>query len=108
MPQVFKYVRDKAVQIEVTSGHVSAAYINQDGRYAVIVQNSEQGPHEITGLPAGTYGITSSGKAASGGYLIETPSADVTIATGETLTFRVPTTGGLITVFSKSTARAGE
>ncbi|NQT36447.1 MAG: hypothetical protein HQ581_03105 [Planctomycetes bacterium] len=104
MPQVFKYVRDKAVQIEVTSGD-AAAYINQDGRYAVIIQNATQGPHEVIGLPAGVYGITSSGRA-TGGYLIETSSPDVTIKAGETLTFRVATTGGLITVFTKSTPGA--
>lgn len=53
MPQVFKYVRDKAVQIDVTSGD-AAAYINQDGRYAVIIQNATRGPHKVIGLPAGS------------------------------------------------------
>jgi len=100
MPQVFKYVRRSAVQIEVTSGN-AAAYINQDGRYVVIIQNATQGSHSIEGLPAGVYGITSSGFTARG-YLTEAGSPDVTIAAGETMRFRVPTKRGLITVFSKS------
>ena len=44
MAQVFKYVRRDALQIEVSSGN-GAAYINQDGVYAVIFENSSFGSH---------------------------------------------------------------
>ena len=100
MPQVFKYARFNATQIKVVSGN-GVAYINQNGGYAVVLENTTLGPHNIIGLPAGTYGITSSGTDISNNYLMQVVTADVTIANGETLTFNVPTTGGLITVFTK-------
>jgi chitodextrinase len=100
MPQVFKYVRFNALQIGVTSGN-GVAYINQNGGYAVILENTTLGPHNIIGLPAGTYSIASSGFDVGGSYLTEDNLPDVTINQGETLTFTALTTGGLITVFSK-------
>ena len=101
MPQVFKYARFNATQIKVVSGN-GVAYINQNGGYAVVLENTTLGPHNIIGLPAGTYGITSTGTDINNNYLMQVTTADVTIATGETLTFNVPTTGGLITVFTQS------
>ena len=101
IPQVFKYVRLGAVQIDVPTGN-AVAYINTNNDYSVIMGNTTFGPHNIIGLPSGSYGVTSSGLDAGNSYLMEASSADVTITNGETLTFNALTTGGLITVFSKS------
>ena len=101
MSQVFKYVKIGAVQLGVSSGN-GVAYRNPNGQLVAVFLNNSFGTHTVSGLPAGTYGITSTGNDSVGVLQLQSPSPDVTIGAGESLSFDVLTTAGLVTVFSKS------
>ncbi len=109
MVQFMKYVRIGALEIEA-SGTNAVAYIGKNGGYTVIFQNptGDYGPFTITGLPAGTYGVTSSGHNSSNTYKHELAYSDLTITAGQDLVFSVSTAStwldSIVTVFQKSGA----
>jgi hypothetical protein len=96
--QYFKFIRSGAVRIGASTTNTSfdpVAFINTNGKYAVVVKASTGGSITIQGLPAGTYGIK---YTTSTQYDID--AADVTINTGGSLTASIPATG-VITIYGK-------
>jgi hypothetical protein len=96
--QYFRYIRPGAVRVDVTSGKSEfhpLAFINQSGKYVVVVKADAGGSFSVEGLPPGRYGIT---------YTTATESLiganDVTLAQGQNLSASIPAKG-VITVFAK-------
>lgn len=100
LQQYFKYVRLNAVRIGATSTNTATydpvAFRNADGRQVVVVRNGSTTPFLVTGLPAGTYGITYSSPGISN---VSRP--DVTIPAGGTITTQGGSSGA-VTIFQKS------
>jgi hypothetical protein len=96
--QYFRYIRPGAVRVAVTSGKSEfhpLAFINKNGKYAVVVKADASGSFTVGGLPAGQYGIT---------YTTATQSLiaanDVSLAQGQNVTASIPAKG-VITIFAK-------
>lgn len=96
--QYFRYVRTGAQRIEAVTGNPNfdpVAFINSNGRYAVVVKALSGGAFGIQGLPAGTYGL----KYTTGSeYGVDLP--DVVVVPGQTLTASIPT-AGVITIYAR-------
>jgi hypothetical protein len=96
--QFFRYVRFHAVRVGATStdpDFAAVAFRNTDGKFVVVVRAPNDIPFLVSGLPAGTYGVT----YASGGQAGVNPP-DVTIAAGASVTVTVPG-GGVATIFGR-------
>jgi hypothetical protein len=96
--QYFKFVRSGARRIDAASGNVNfdpLAFINTNGKYAVVVKAAANGSFTILGLPPGNYGIK---YTTSSQYNID--QTDVTVNSGQGLTTSIPA-AGVITVYGK-------
>jgi hypothetical protein len=97
--QYMKYIRPGARRIGATSSNpvfVPVAFINTDGRYAVVVKaEGGGGPFTVAGLPAGTYAVS---WTENGGQQATTQLADVTIGAGQVLATTLPVEGALTIV----------
>jgi hypothetical protein len=99
--QYFKFIRAGAVRFQATSSNASfqpLAFVNPKGDDVVVVNAGQGGEISINGLNAGTYGI----KYTTGSqYDVDLP--DVTVASGQSLTTRIPA-AGVITIYGKSSS----
>jgi hypothetical protein len=96
--QYFKFIRSGAKRIEALSGDAAfdpLAFINQNGKYVVVVKASAGGTFNVKGLPAGTYGIK---YTTASQY--DTDRPDVTISGGQNLPANIPA-AGVITVYAR-------
>jgi hypothetical protein len=105
--QYFSFVRPGAVRIDATSSEGACdplAFINADGRYAVVIR-TQAGTHVgIEGLPLGQYGIkytTGDGIASVKEYNKDLP--DILLAAGQPLATSMPD-AGIMTVYGKPEA----
>lgn len=95
--QYFRYVRPGAVRIRATSADGAfnpAAFINSNGKYAVVIKADRGGTVSLQWLPAGTYGVT---------YALADRSetaADIQLAANRTLNATIPG-AGILTVYRK-------
>ncbi len=97
--QYFRYVRSGAERIGAESSNPNfdpLAFINADGKYAVIVKTEVPGTVSIQGLPAGKYGIGYATANEANGF-----APDVTIKAEGILSAKIPA-AGVLTVFSKN------
>ena len=98
LQQYFRFIRNGARRIEATSGSANfdpLAFINPNGKYAVVVKATAGGAFTIQNLPAGTYGIKYTTTAQ---YNIDLPDAAITA--GQTLTTNIPA-AGVITIYAR-------
>ena len=96
--QYFKYVRAGAQRIEASSDDGDfdpVAFVNQDGRFVLVVKASSGGTFSVDGLPAGRYGTF---YTTGSQYDVSTP--EITLAGGSLLNASIPS-GGVITVYQK-------
>lgn len=94
--QYFRYVREGARRVGATSDIARVrpvAFVNANGRGVVVLHLDRAESLGIAGLPAGRYGISSSG--ANGVEL-----GEVTVSAAQTLYFEA-TQGGIFTVYGK-------
>lgn len=97
LAQYFRNVRIGAQRIAAASSSSRlkpVAFLNPNGRQLVIVNASGGESFTVSGLPAGTYGITYSTASGDGAH------ADVTLGTGQHLSTSIPA-GGVIAIFPK-------
>jgi phosphodiesterase/alkaline phosphatase D-like protein len=94
--QYFKYIRPGAVRKGAIGNSTfdPLAFLNTNGRWAVVVKCSTGGAFTIGGLPAGTYGVFYTTATA---YDQHPPNQ--TIATGQNLSVSIPA-AGVLTVFT--------
>ena len=93
LQQYFRHVRLGAVRHEATSTSGTfepLAFRNPDGRWVVVVNANAGGTFSVTGLPAGTYGLTYTTPAA-----YRTPHPDVTLGPNQPLVTSIPASGVL-------------
>jgi len=96
--QYFKFVRAGAQRITALSGNLNfdpLAFINPNGKYAVVVKTGASGSFNLHNLPAGVYGVKYTTNTQ---YNIDLP--DVTVNAGQTLATSIPT-AGVVTVYAK-------
>ena len=99
--QYYKFVRPGAVRIEATSQEERfdpLAFINENGRYVVVVKCDAGGDFSIGGLAAGTYGIKYTTASA---YDVDLP--DQMIAFGQPVVAGIPD-AGVLTVYARPAA----
>ena len=99
--QYFRYVRPGAVRIgsSTTSRTFDpVAFINPDGGYAIVVKADSGGVVAVTGLPAGTYGVTSTTEGAQDGG-----GEGIAVSERDTLRASIPGKG-VLTIFKTSDA----
>ena len=98
LQQYFRFIRSGARRIEAASSSVNfdpLAFINRNGKYAVIVKAAAIGALSILNLPAGNYGVKYTTAAE---YNIDLP--DVSIVAGQPLNANIPT-AGVITIYAR-------
>lgn len=96
--QYFKFVRAGAQRVEALTGSTNfdpLAFINTNGKYVVVVQALTGGTFNVSGLPAGAYGIK---YTTASQYNID--STDVTLTPGQPLTTSIPA-AGVITIYAR-------
>jgi len=96
--QYYKFVRPGAVRIEAASQeeHLDPlAFINEDGRYVVVVKCDTGGDFTIGGLAPGTYGVK---YTTAGAYDVDLP--DQTITFGQAVVAGIPD-AGVLTVYAR-------
>ena len=99
--QYFKYIRNGAVRIESTSNSGDfdpLAFINKNAGYVVVVKANKAGPFDVTGLPAGGYGIKYTTDAS-----FNIDLKDVVLSAGQVLHTEIPASG-VLTIYSKPNA----
>ncbi len=99
--QYFKYIRNGAVRVESTSSSIDfepLAFINKNAGIVVVVKANKAGPFDVTGLPAGGYGIKYTTNAS---YNIDLK--DVVLSAGQALHTEIPA-NGVLTIYSKPNA----
>ena len=92
------FIRAGAQRIEALTGNASfdpLAFINPNGKYAVVVKAGGSGPFNIQGLPAGLYGIK---YTTDSQYNMDL--ANVSITSGQILSTAIPA-AGVITIYAK-------
>lgn len=97
--QYFKFIRSGAVRIEATGNNTNfdpLGFINQDGKYVVVVKANLGGSITIEGLPAGVYGIK---YTTNRHYDINLPNQ--TIQNGQSINTSIPESG-VITIYDYS------
>ncbi len=95
--QYFRYVRPGAVRVAATTADGAfdpVAFINDDGKYVVVVKASHGGTVSVRGIPGGRYGV--SWATAAGADSTD----DVQISSGGTLDAAIPAAGAL-TIFRR-------
>src|SRR5436190_2266560 len=88
----FSHVRMGARRIGASTTDATfapVAFINTSGAYAVVVKAAIGGSVDVSGLPAGTYGVR-----YTTGAEVDAARPDVQINTGEILTADIPAAGG--------------
>lgn len=98
--QYTKFIRPGAVRIDAQSTNsnlLPVAFINNGGKYAVVVNTSVGGSFSVDNLAPGTYGIKYTTVSQ---YDIDLP--DQIITAGQNLSTNIPG-AGVITVYSKTT-----
>jgi chitodextrinase len=103
--QYYKFVRPGAVRIDATSNLSSLdplAFINDDGKYVVVVKCDAGGAFVIRQLPAGTYGVK---YTTAGQYDVDLP--DQVIGAGQALSVSIPA-AGVLTAYAKATSSDAE
>ncbi len=96
--QYFRFVRSGAQRIQALSGNVNfdpLAFINANGKYAVVVKAAAGGSFDIQGLPAGTYGIKYTTVSQ-----YDVNLADVSINGSQNLSAAIPA-AGVITIYAR-------
>jgi hypothetical protein len=96
--QYFRFIRPGAVRVgagTTRSDFDPVAFENEDGRFVVVVQADREGTFTVSGLPAGTYGITYTTAEAS-----DQGRPDVTIRAGQPLPADIPA-AGVVTVYAR-------
>lgn len=99
LSQCFRYVRYNARRVAASSTNGALeplAFVNADGRYAVVVEANGAATFSIGGITPGTYGISYTTNSA---YAATLP--DVQVVAGGSLTTSIPA-GGVLTVFGKT------
>jgi hypothetical protein len=104
--QYYQHVRRGAVRVgaATTSGALEPlAFRNPDGTFAVVVKAAAGGAVAVSGLPAGTYGLSYSASSAGSPTSPDLTGShsDQTIAAGQLLTTSIPAYG-VITVFGRT------
>jgi O-glycosyl hydrolase len=97
LAQYFRYVRLGAQRIGATSSSANlepVAFENTNGRQVVVVNASVAESFTVSGLQAGTYGITYATAGGDGAH------ADVVLASGRNLSASIPAKG-VIAIFRK-------
>lgn len=95
--QYFRYVRPGAVRIAATTADDAfdpVAFVNDDGKYVVVVKAAHGGTVSVRGMPGGRYGV--SWATAAGADSTD----DVQISSGGTLDAAIPAAGAL-TIFRR-------
>lgn len=95
----YRFVRPGAVRISAGSDDGAfdpIAFVNKDGRYAVVVKAARAGKLSVRGLPAGTYGIKYATHGEHDGDL-----PDAVIRAGSALKAAIPAKG-VITIYGKT------
>ena len=91
--QYFFFVRKGATRIGATTSRAAfapLAFVNTDGTHVVVIKADRAGEFTVRGLPAGSYGITSTTEAR---YAVDLE--DVRIGPGGTVTAGIPAAGVL-------------
>lgn len=99
LSQVFNYVRQGAVRIGATSADSNkkvVAFINKNGGNVVIIKSNTGDSFALSGLPAGTYGLTYTTDAQKAASL-----PDISISSGQLLNASIPATG-VLTIHAKT------
>lgn len=95
--QYFRYVRPGARRIAATSADGAfdpLAFINANGKYAVVVKAAHEGTVSLRGLPGGRYGISWATAAGTDS------TDDVSLSSGGTLDATIPGAGAM-TIFRR-------
>ncbi|NRA39588.1 MAG: DUF5060 domain-containing protein, partial [Planctomycetes bacterium] len=97
--QYFKYIRPGAVRIDANSQNTALAPLafNKNGSYTVVVKADSAQTFDISGLPAGTYSVTSTTSSVNWGV----DHGDVTITAGQNLNATIAG-AGVITISAKA------
>ncbi|HSM15656.1 MAG TPA: hypothetical protein VK845_01495, partial [Gemmatimonadales bacterium] len=93
LQQYFRDVRRGAVRYQATSTSGTfepLAFRNTSGRWTVVVKANAGGPFSVTGLPAGSYGVTYTTATE-----FRTARPPVTLGAGQPLVTSIPATGVL-------------
>jgi hypothetical protein len=102
--QYFLYVRPGAVRVDATSGIPALhplAFINTNGKFAVVVRTDAAASFTIGGLPGGVYGtVYTTGPRQDAPTQSGVVGPDVTITTGQALPASIPARG-VITIYAK-------
>lgn len=96
--QYFKFIRAGAQRVEALTGNANfdpLAFFNTNGKYVVVVRAVTGGSINVSGLPAGTYGVK---YTTASQYDID--ATDVTLTTGQPLAASIPS-GGVITIYAR-------
>ena len=96
--QYTKYVRPGAQRIDASPANATfdpLAFVNVDGRYTVVVKADRDGSFSVSGLPAGTYGVSYTTNSR-----YDVNLADITIGSGQSLSASVPA-AGVVTIYKK-------
>lgn len=94
--QYFAYIRPGATRIGATTSEPAVqpiGFINADGGYVVVAKASQAESITVSGLPAGTYGVTYTTSS-----VYDVRLTDVTVSLGGTLSTSIPA-AGVLTVF---------
>ncbi|MGD9564406.1 MAG: hypothetical protein AB7F88_19375 [Pyrinomonadaceae bacterium] len=96
--QYFRFIRSGAQRVEALTGNANfdpLAFINTNGKYVVVVEAEVGGSFNISGLPAGSYGIK---YTTASQYNIDL--ADVSLSNGQQLSANIPS-AGVITIYGR-------
>jgi hypothetical protein len=99
--QYYKFVRAGAIRIGASSNSSvfdPLAFINEDGRYVVVVKCDGGGEFSVQQLPAGTYGVK---YTTASQYDVDLPAQAIGI--GEAVVAGIPA-AGVLTVYVKSSS----
>src|SRR3989338_3105382 len=101
--QYYKFIRKGAIRIDAASNNTNfdpVAFVNTNGKYAVVVDANTGGTFYIKNLPAGNYGIK---YTTLNQYDIDLTDQD--ISSGQALTANIPA-AGVITIYGKTVQSA--
>ena len=96
--QYFKFIRSGAVRVDAQTGNSKfdpVAFKNTNGKFVVVVKATGSGSFNVTGLPAGSYGIKYTTDSA-----YDVDLADVSITSGGAVNASIPG-AGVLTVYQK-------
>jgi hypothetical protein len=102
--QYFKYIRRGATRVDASTGKSGLdplAFINSNGKYAVVVKAGGANTFTIGGLPAGRYGVsytTGPDDSTVNQFAVELP--EIVLEAGKALSTSIPGRG-VLTVYAK-------